>query len=457
MQKVHTKKFWAIFISLSVLFLASWFVFWEVRNHGIESLKRLIGALPAEEGTKTDFGTVISLANSILDTNGQEKTYLILFQNNMELRPGGGFIGSFGILRVRDGSLTGFDVHDTGNFDGRIPDIIEPPYPMRETLRITSWKLRDSNYSPDFPENAKWAEEFYRMGQGEERFDGIVAVTANVLSSFLKVTGPIEIQGYPGTYGSENAIMDLEYQMEQGYLKQDIDFGERKSVMEILGLEVLQRVKSLSLAKKYELFNVVLEDLHQKDIQLLFKDEALQAEVISSGWDGAMDRNWKDDYLMAVDANLGAFKSDYYIKRSYDYTIDLSGDVPKAKLQVTYNHTGKTKDWFSKDYQSFLRVYVPKGSFLTSVSNGAKEPVFGEFLEKKYFGVLVHVPLSTQKTVVFDYVLPKNIDSSWYDLKIEKQAGVNDAPVKVTVINKNGSREEKNFVLNRNTVLSDIQ
>lgn len=457
LEAKQTKKFWVIFTTLSILFLVSWFIFWEVRNRGLESLKQILGVLPAQEETKTDLGTVISLANSLLDTDGQEKTYMILFQNNMELRPGGGFIGSFGILKVRDGNITRFDVHDTGNFDGRIPDTVEPPYPMRETLRIGSWKLRDSNYSPDFPENAKWAEEFYRMGQGEEHFDGIIAVTANVLSSFLRVTGPIEIEGYPGKYGSENAIIDLEYQVEQGYLKQDIDFGDRKSVMEILGLEVLERVKALSIAKKYELFNVVLEDLHQKDIQLLFKDEALQAEVKASGWDGTIDKNWKDDYLLAVDANLGSFKTDYYIKRSYDYVIDLTGDVPKAKLAVTYNHTGKTKDWFSKEYQSFLRVYAPKGSFLSNVSNGAKEPVFGESLEKKYFGVLVHVPISTEKTVVFDYVLPKDFETDWYDLKIEKQSGVNDAPVKVTVIHKDGSREEKSFVLNRNMVLSDIE
>jgi len=413
--------------------------------------------LPAKVETKTDFDTVLSLAESVLHTNGQEKAYLILFQNNMELRPGGGFIGSFGILKIRDGSITQFDVHDTGNFDGRIPDTIEPPYPMKETLRINSWKLRDSNYSPDFGENAMWAERFYQMGQGAEHFDGIIAVNANLLNSFLRVTGPIQIPGYPGTYGAENAILDLEYQVEQGYLQQDIAFGERKSVMEILGREILGRARALPLSKKYELFRVILNDLHEKDIQLSFRDETLESEVIASGWDGAMDKNWKDDYLFIVDANLGAFKSDYYIERSYDYTVDLSGDVPKARLLVTYDHTGKTKDWFSKDYQSFLRVYVPRGSYLSSVTNAKTEPVYGETQNKKYFGVLVQVPLSSRKTISFDYTLPKNIDSSWYDLKMEKQSGTKASAAKVTIIHKDGSKEEKNFSLDRNTIASEVE
>lgn len=453
----HSKGFWITFVIGALLFLSAWFVYWEVRNNGWESLKRLLGILPINQEVKTDLDTVISLADSLLDTDGKEKVFLLLFQNNLELRPGGGFIGSFGILKVRDGNITHFMVHDTGNFDGRIPDTVAPPYPMKETLKIPSWKFRDSNYSPDFAENVKWAEEFYRMAQGQEKFDGVVGITTNVLTSFLRITGPVELEGYPGTYGADNAILDLEYQVEQGYLKQGIEFGERKSVMGILGLEILERGKALPLSKKYELFKVVLDDLHRKDVQLLFRDEELQADVVAAGWDGALDNTWKDDALLLVDANLNSFKSDYYVKRSYNYTVDLTKEIPEAVLEVTYKHTAKEKSWLTKDYQTFLRVYVPKGSFLTEVTNKATEPVFGELGNKKYFGVLVHVPLGTEKTVTFRYTLPNGVKRTWYDLKVEKQPGLNDVPVKVTVIQVDGTKTEKEFVLNRNTILSEVE
>lgn len=456
-MKHYSTKFWITFILGSAVFLFGWFVFWEVKNHRLEDLERFLGLMPVKQETKTDFGTVLSLADMLLNTGQEEKTFLILFQNNMELRPGGGFIGSFGILKVKNGNIADFSVHDTGNFDGRIPSTIEPPYPMRETLKIDSWKLRDSNYAPDFPENAKWAETFYQMGQGQERFDGVIAVTANVLTSFLKVTGPVTIEGFPGTYGADNAILDLEYQVENGYREQNIAKGDRKSVMGILGMEILSQAKSLPLSKKYDLFQAVLDDLHKKDIQLLFKDQALQEQVAAAGWDGAMDSRWKDDYLFLVDANLNSFKTDYFIKRSYVYTVDLTEESPHATLAVTYKNTAQARDWFAKDYQTFFRAYVPAGSFLNTVTGAAKDPVFGEFLGKKYFGVLVQVPINTEKTVTFDYALPKDIEREWYDLKIQKQAGVNDIPVMLTIIHKDGTKEEKNLILNRDTVLSELK
>lgn len=456
-MKKYSKKFWGAFVFGSIVFLFGWFVFWEIKHQGLESLKRLIGWVPFNQEMKTDLDTVITLADALLVTGGEEKTFLILFQNNLELRPGGGFIGSFGILKIRDGVVVDFSVHDTGNFDGRIPSTIEPPYPMRETLRIDSLKLRDSNYSPDFGENARWAEEFYRMGNGIEIFDGVVAITTNVLTSFLRVIGPVEIESFPGVYSAENAILDLEYQVEQGYQKQNIDFGERKSVMGILGLEILHRVKALPIAKKYELFQVVLDDLHKKDIQLFFKDDILQAQVASAHWDGKLDTVWQDDYLFAVDANLNSFKSDYFVKRSYAYTVDLSREKPEATLAITYRHTAVARDWFTKDYQTFLRVYVPANSYLTTVTGAAKEPVYGTLFTRKYFGVLVQVPLNTEKTVIFTYTLPETIEGDWYDLKIQKQPGLNDVPVTVTIIQKDGSKKVKSFVLNRDTVLGELE
>lgn len=456
-MKKYSTKFWIAFVLGALVFLFGWFVFWEIKHQGLDSLKRLLGWVPLREETRTDLETVITLADALLYTEGQEKIFLILFQNNLELRPGGGFIGSFGILKVRDGELLDLVVHDTGNFDGRIPSTIEPPYPMRETLKIDSWKLRDSNYSPDFGENAKWAEEFYRMGNGTETFDGVVAVTANVLTSFLKVIGPVEIDGFPGTYSADNAILDLEYQVEQGYLKQNIDFGERKSVMGILGVEILKRVKDLSLTKKYALFQTVIDDLHQKDIQLFFEDEALQQQVALAHWDGTFDAAWQDDYLFVVDANLNSFKSDYFVKRSYAYTIDFSQEKPQATLAVTYRHTATARNWFTKDYQTFLRVYVPAGSYLTQVTGAAKDPVYGMLFAKKYFGVLVHVPLGTEKTVTFSYTLPETTPREWYDLKIQKQPGLNDVPVTVTVIKQDGSKKTKSFVLNRDTTLGELE
>jgi hypothetical protein len=456
MMRRYSWKFWIFFWTVSALLLAGWLVFLEVRNGHWKLFDAPTRMLPVSEEKRKDMRALLSIADFVLKKDGETRTYLILFQNNYELRPGGGFIGSFGIVKIKDGELLDFNVHDTGNFDGRIPSTVEPPYPMKETLRIGSWKLRDSNYSPDFPTNAKQAETFYRMGEGGEAFDGIVGITTDVLVSFLEVTGPVEVDGFPGTYGGESAVWDLEYQVEKGFLEQGIERGERKSMMNLLGWKVLDKVKMMSLADRYRLFEAVLADLHAKDIQLFFDDEDATRKISEAGWDGAIERDWKNDSLLAVDANLGAWKSDYFVKRSYEYTVDFSKEKPMARFAVTYKHTATEKDWRTNDYQSFLRLYVPKGSWLETSEGFSTEPVFGEELDRRTFGALVHVPLGGEKTVVFQYALPETIRPAFHEILVEKQPGLHNIPVSVTIIKKDGSKTVKQFVLNRDIALTSL-
>ena len=453
-MKHRSWKFWILFWFVSALLLSAWFCFLEIRNGHWKLFDAPARVLPVSTETRNDMRALLSIADFVLKKDDVTRTYLVLFQNNYELRPGGGFIGSFGIVKIRNGELLDFAVHDTGNFDGRIPSTVLPPYPMKELLRIDSWKLRDSNYSPDFPTNARQAETFYKMGEGSESFDGIVGITTDVLVSFLGVTGPVEVPGYPGTYGGESAVWDLEYQVEKGFIDQGIERGDRKSMMNLLGQQVLDRLKSLSLTDRYRLFEVALADLHAKDIQLFFDDADVTRKIQDAGWDGSIDQGWKNDAFLAVDANLGAWKSDYFVKRSYAYTVDFSGEKPQARFAITYNHTATEKDWRVNNYQSFLRLYVPEGSWLVSTEGLSGNSVFGEELGRKTFGGIVNVPLGDEKTVVFNYVLPETVQPTFYELDIEKQPGLHRIPVSVTIIKKDGSKVQKQFVLNRNVRIS---
>ncbi len=412
-------------------------------------IRDVVDTLPVDEKYKT----ISYLTEYLLREDDARKTFMVLFQNNMEIRPGGGFIGSFGIVKIKNGKLLDTQIHDTGNFDGRIPDTVKPPYPMEQTIKVKSWKLRDSNYSPDFAVNAKKAEEFYYMGHGEEKFDGIIGITTNVLTSFLKETGPVEIEGYPGEYADENAVLALEYQVEKGYAEQNIPKGERKSVMNLLAKEVMKKTENLDAKQKLQLSRILLEDLNKKYIQLFFEDSDLQQRAEAVNWAGKVDAAWKKDYFMAVDANLGAWKTDYRMQRSMDYTVDNTSENPKAVLKITYAHTTNQRDYMTKDYLSYFRLYIPQKSWLTDLKN-ANDPRFGEELGKKYFGFFVYVPMGETKTIEVHYTLPKEIQSGEYDLKIQKQAGIKEVPVEVHVLDKDG-KKDYSATLTQDFVLSE--
>lgn len=360
----------------------------------------------------------------------REQTLLILFQNDMELRPGGGFVGSFGIVKTKNGKISNLQIHDTGNFDSRIPNTETPPYPMGEKLYIKSWKLRDSNWSPDFKVNAEKAQYFYKLGGGRENFDGIIAINTDVLNSILAITGPVKIDDYPGEYNDQTAILQLEYQVEKGFIEQGITKGERKNIMGELAEVLIAKVHDFNLSEQLQLVNKIEDHLKRKDIQMFFWDEDLQKEIDAMNWGGRV-KDFSGDYLMAVDANLNSLKSDICIKRSLDYYVDLSRGAPQANLKITYQHTCRTRDWMTTDYDDWARVYVPAGAYLTEISGQDGDVVFSDELGKKVFGFNVYLPVGETKTIALKYNLPNK--NGAYSLLIQKQSGVSELPVRISV------------------------
>lgn len=458
-MKKYSIKFWIIFWASSALFLAAWYLFWNIKNKGISAADDIVRVLPINEKKKNEYSAMISIGDFMLGRGNNEKTFLVLFQNNLELRPSGGFLGAFAVVKTKKSSIVSMETYDLSNFDARIPSNIDPPYPMKEIGYVDFWKMRDSNWSPDFETSAKKAEEFYFLGGGEEKFDGVIGITANTLTSMLKVTGPISIEGYPGTYDSENAIIALEYQVEKAFEQQGIEREERKSVINDLASEIEKKINTLSAAKRIRLLKILLGDLRRKDIQLYFRDSSLQEFVKRANWAGEVDDKWSKDYLMVVDANLGAFKSDYYIERAIDYKVDLTGTEPVADLKITYRHTASQKDWMTRNYLTYLRVWLPNGSRLEYSDNfddvqvGYDPPAGGG---KTNLGAIVRVPIGQTKTVEIRYVLPERIKND-YDLKIQKQAGTKDTPVAINVRKISGDEEYYETILKKDIVLSELE
>ncbi len=377
-MKKYSLKFWLIFWTCAGIFLLGWFLFWNFKNQGLgETVSRIISIFPIEGTAKKQAQALAILGGYFLVD--QERTLLVLFQNNLEIRPGGGFLGAFAVVKIKNGKVITMETYDLSNFDKNIPNTITPPYPMKEIGYVNFWKMRDSNFSPDFKKNAEKAQEFYALGGGKEKIDGVIGITANMLTSILKITGPIQLEDYPGTYTSENAIIFLEYQVEKAFEEQGISRGNRKSVMNDLASEIKKRVLAFSVSQKIQLAKFLLADFGKKDIQLYFKDVNLQKKMQAANWAGSIDQNWNKDFLMTVDANLGSFKSDYYVKRSIDYAVNLSTQPSKVNLKITYQHTAKQKDWMTRDYVDYLRVYVPKGAWLVNQTNLEYANIDGEF------------------------------------------------------------------------------
>src|SRR5205814_2502742 len=101
------------------------------------------------------------------------RTYLLLGENDRELRATGGFIGTAGTLTIDRGQVSSFDYGSSYSFDDQVA-APPPPRPLQRYLGISRWYLRDSNWWPDFPSSAEQALEAWRRA-GRPDPDSVLA------------------------------------------------------------------------------------------------------------------------------------------------------------------------------------------------------------------------------------------------------------------------------------------
>ncbi len=130
------------------------------------------------------------------------RKYLVLFQNDAELRPTGGFLTAYAIIEVNNGKVSIVQSNDIYTLDEKFTERLEAPEPIKKYLpNVPYWYLRDQNLSPDFKVSM---DTFYPnyLKTKSPAVDGIVAVDTQLLVDLLKITGPIGVHGF-GTYSAE--------------------------------------------------------------------------------------------------------------------------------------------------------------------------------------------------------------------------------------------------------------
>lgn len=110
-----------------------------------------------------------------------EQKYMILFQNDGELRPTGGFITAYAIFNIDKGKISLDSSDDIYKLDDTITKHVTPPDPISRYLNVFGWRLRDANFSPDFNSSMHTFEDLYNSSPQKKPIAGIIAVDTHVL------------------------------------------------------------------------------------------------------------------------------------------------------------------------------------------------------------------------------------------------------------------------------------
>ncbi|MBI5038042.1 MAG: DUF4012 domain-containing protein [Candidatus Kerfeldbacteria bacterium] len=374
----------------------------------------------------------------------EPKTYLFLLENNAELAPSGGFIGTYGILKIRDGDITSFVTDNVYNLDEPAEEWLDVDAPWQVARYNAAPKLflRGASWSPDFPTTGELAQWFYREERGPEKnLDGTVAITPTFIQSLLGLTGEITVNGL--TFTSENFTDQLQDQVERGFLRQGLELSERKEIIGVLSKIILDDVLALPKSRWPELWEVFQQNIKEKQILLYANDEYVQSMILKENWGGAIEQV-DHDYLSVIDANLASLKTDPVVRRTINYSVERDGENLIADVNITYENTG-TITWKTTRYRTYTRVYVPEGSTLLK-SEGTMvdckmDDVGGvetlEEYQKTSFGAFICIEPGESKTLHYKYHLPKRIydqmSAGSYKLLIQKQAGAGNHAVSARI------------------------
>lgn len=378
------------------------------------------------------------------------RSYLFLLQNNNELRPGGGFIGTYGLLKVSSGEIVSLKTDNSYNLDEAAKNlpVVTPPLPMQKYLKAKAWYFRDSNWSPDFPTSAKQAIQFYEREGGQKNVDGVVAITPTTIVELLRLVGPITV--YKIEFTPENFTARLQDYVGQGFKQYGLTESQRKDIIGVMTAELVNRLLSLPLSDWSKLFLVLSQQLSQKQFLLYMQDPALQGILVDQNWGGSIQGETNQDYLMVVDANLASLKTDSVMRRTYTYTVELSDDQAVATLKVHYNHTGKF-DWRTSTlisrYNTYIRVYTPAGSLLIESgssgaqirerSNAAGKIETSTELGRTVFSAFKSIEPQTQSDLILKYTLPagvaQQLKQKKYSLTWQKEPGMIAPDIDLTI------------------------
>lgn len=378
----------------------------------------------------------LPLINALPDILGfpSSTNYLLIFQNNDELRPSGGFIGSYAIIQANNAKFKTINTADSYHLDMPVKDTLklEANPILNKYLKTEKMFLRDANWSPDWQISAQNINYVYdkiievwpkdRELPFNEGFDYTIGITPDLVSALLEITGPIEHEDK--IYNSQNFQAQLQKQVEIDYIEQGISSWERKSVIASILKKMEDKLFDLEMKNWPQLFYTLIDQAEKKNILIYAQDKYSQSIIENIGWSGTLEKN-VDDYIMVVDANMAALKTDAVMKRKLNYEIDINDNDYISHLNLNYTHLAKDTNWRTSRYHSYTRVYLPINSqdirvegFASNSLNIYKDEVLNKTVVAGYFTV----NLNSQKEIDI-YFKNNNNNNNNYNLYLQKQAG----------------------------------
>jgi hypothetical protein len=329
------------------------------------------------------------------------RTYFLIFQNNTELRPTGGFWTAYGLIRVKDGQITPLLSEDIYALDARFNSQIPAPRPIKAYhINVPYWNLRDFNLSPDFPTSIKLFLEQYQKISPQNRIDAVIAIDTQVLVDLVKILGQIGVPGWGNFSAQPDSRCDgcpqIIYQLEwfagrpRNYLETN-----RKGFLSPLIHSLLANAMGSEKSKITPLITALFNNIRQKNLLFYFLDPNLQQSAQALNLSGSIASTpAATDYFHLNDANMSSAKTNLFLTQKIKHEINLKNQKVDHKITITYTNPSRASNCNlekgelclnAPKYRNWFRFYVSPGSQLIKMTGSEVEPLIYDELGKKVF------------------------------------------------------------------------
>ncbi|MFY9484430.1 MAG: DUF4012 domain-containing protein [Patescibacteria group bacterium] len=357
--------------------------------------------------------------------------YLIAFLNSAELRPSGGFLGSFAIAQY-DGKNINLEV-ETNIYkkDNQFltDHFIPLPKPLDEVWPGRSMSLVNANAAADFRESAQLMASFYEAEYGT-RLDGVIGLTVLPVIDLIHLLGNVDLPQHNIVLTAENFLPTLHQKIEIDYFKESNNrvINEPKTILGDLVSLMPDRVKELPARTIWQLVD---RSLKEKNLLLYFTDLSRQQIVEANNWAGRLEST-NSDYLAVYHGNYGGAKTSLEIAE--ELKLERLPEN-RRRLTITRTHPGGYDEFTEGENRNYTQVFLPAGTRLIGAERTGRS-ILSEVENQEGQSTVLGFWFTTQpnssQVVTLEYDLPQGLDEG---LHVERQPGTR--PSKFLLIDDN--------------------
>jgi UDP-N-acetylmuramyl pentapeptide phosphotransferase/UDP-N-acetylglucosamine-1-phosphate transferase len=420
-----------------------------------DAIDKVHGQLAQAEREARHAAAAAKLAPALFGGDGN-RTYLLVVQNNSESRATGGFIGEYGLITAVDGKLHVGDLSRLNVWNTALRALPDPTVaaPLDYLRRYAQYSpqttLQNVNLSPDFPSVAQALMGLAAQGgeaAGLTNVDGVMAVDPAGLAALLRLTGAVDVDGWPTPIDAGN-VADVALRDE--YVLYPDDTGSRVDVLGNIAKAAVDKATSGTLGKPAEIAKVLGAAAHAGHLSLAFTrpEEQRLAEQLDVAQEMPSGRS---DAFAVTTSNVGGNKIDYYLKRDVDYQVMLhpDGELNEAKadadVSVQLDNTAPDSGlpqivigpfdsrFTAGQSRSYISLYSPLSFRQASWDGQPVQVAPGRERDRNVYSIFENVYSKQTKAMTAKLDGDVKLHDGWYDLVVRQQPTINPDHLHVSV------------------------